>query len=80
MEYRAECEFDLGDESEIIIKSLLPEVEEAPSEKTEVSISLSNSKIMLSISAGDITSLRAALNTWLRLMRVASDMAKLKHL
>lgn len=79
MEYKAECEFDLGSESEIVFKSLLPEVEEALSERTRVSLSLCKNNLLLKISTGDITSLRAALNTWLRLVRVALDMTKLKH-
>lgn len=77
LKYRAECEFDFGSESEIAFKSLLPEIDD--SQRTSVSLSLSGSKIRLNLIASDLTSLRAALNTWLRLLRVARDMAKFKH-
>lgn len=78
-EYKVECEFELGSATITAFKSLLPEVEDALSERTSVSISLERGKIKLNISASDLTSLRAALNTWLRLLKVAFDMAKLKH-
>lgn len=80
LEYKAECEFDLGSAAEIAFKSLLPEIEDALSERTSISIILENSKIKLNISASDLTSLRAALNTWLRLLKVAWDMIKFKHM
>lgn len=77
-EYKVECEFDLGSTTITAFKSLLPEVEEL-SERITISIALEEGKIKLNISASDLTSLRAALNTWLRLLKVAFDMAKLKH-
>lgn len=79
LEYKVECEFDLDGATSIAFKSLLPEIEDAVSERTSISISLENSKIKLNINASDLTSLRAALNTWLRLLKVAWDMAKFKH-
>lgn len=78
-EYKAECEFDLGSATITVFKSLLPEIEDASFERTYVSISMGEGKIQLNIISSDLTSLRAALNTWLRLLKVAFDMTKLKH-
>ncbi|MEM2990557.1 MAG: KEOPS complex subunit Pcc1 [Halobacteria archaeon] len=77
--YKAECEFDLGNATITTFKSLLPEIEDASSERTYASISMEEGKIKLNIISSDLTSLRAALNTWLRLLKIAFDMAKLKH-
>jgi KEOPS complex subunit Pcc1 len=48
--------------------------QEIPSERSRVSLDLSGDMLKLSVAAEDIVSMRAAVNTWLRLIRISEDM------
>ncbi len=67
-------EFDLGPRARMVYESLGPELQAIPSERSKVSLELSGGVLHLSVAAEDIVSLRAAVNTWLRLIRIAEDM------
>jgi len=63
---RAEFSFDFGEGASTIYHALLPE--------TRVDGGL----LHLIVDAEDVTALRAALNTWLRLIKVACEMAEIQ--
>lgn len=76
---KAEARFSFNSENQELIsdiyKSLLPETEESISDRSEISLFLENSGLILEIKSTDIISLRSALNTWLRLIQAAYDVA-----
>lgn len=67
-------EFDLGLRARLVYDSLEPELQEIPSERSKVSLEVSGDVLKLSVAAEDIVSMRAAVNTWLRLIRISEDM------
>ncbi len=69
----AEFEFDLGDSAGIIYESLLPELEE-DYQRTKAGLKLKDDLIILNVEADDIVSMRAALNGWLRLIKISCEM------
>jgi len=70
-------EIELGEYTDTVYRSLCPELEDVPSQRSGVTLELEGGTIKLSIEASDIVSLRAALNTWLRLVKIAHEMAKM---
>jgi len=71
-------EFELGDHSATVYESLKPELEAVPSERSKVNMSVQEGRLNLFITADDIISLRAAVNTWLRLVKIAEEMLNTK--
>ncbi len=69
----AEFEFDLGKDSEIIYRSLVPELEE-DYQRTRSTMGLENNVLILTVEADDFVSMRAALNGWLRLVKITTEM------
>jgi KEOPS complex subunit Pcc1 len=67
-------EFDLGPAARDVYQSLGPELQEIPSERSKVNLELAGESLRLSVAAEDIVSMRAAINTWLRLIRISEDM------
>ncbi|VVB63857.1 Transcription factor Pcc1 [uncultured archaeon] len=59
-----------------IFQALRPELEDEP-QRSRVSLILGQGFIRLRIEGGDIVSIRAALNTWLRLVKIAFEMANI---
>ena len=83
MEFKAE--FELEDEAEIvktIYESIKEEhqAEEAAMEEDKKSssleITLNRTKLCVRIGSDDIIQLRAAVNTWLRLLKIAAEMTQ----
>ena len=62
-----------SDRAREIYRALAPETGEI-NPRTEVTIDLRGDDLVISASAEDIPALRAALNMWLRLVSVASEM------
>ncbi len=60
--------------AEKIYESLKPELQATPSERSKVELKAEGGLLKLFIDAEDIISLRAALNTWLRLIKIAEEM------
>ena len=67
--------FDSKKEAKIIAETLKPEIKHKIP-KTDVEISLSENKICLKIYAKDISSLRAATNSYLRWINTALNVKK----
>jgi KEOPS complex subunit Pcc1 len=67
-------EFDLGPHARPVYESLGPELQEIPSERSKVNFELSGDVLKMFVAAEDIVSMRAAVNTWLRLIRISEDM------
>lgn len=69
----AEFEFDAGSHAGIIYESLLPELVE-DYQRTRTTVQLDGSLLILRVEANDIVSMRAALNGWLRLVKITGEM------
>ncbi|MDI6903526.1 MAG: KEOPS complex subunit Pcc1 [Methanocellales archaeon] len=72
-----EFEIEL-EHADIVYNSLLPELRNTLSQRSNISLALEGDTIKLKVEADDIVSLRAALNTWLRLVKIAYDMVVIK--
>jgi len=75
----AEFEFALGTHSKIIYQSLLPELEEEY-QRTRSTLILEQDILILKVEANDIVSMRAALNGWLRLVKISCEMSSMHKL
>ncbi len=75
----AEFEFDFGGNSRIIYESLLPELEEEY-QRTRSTLILEQDTLILKVEANDIVSMRAALNGWLRLIKISCEMSSMHKL
>ena len=73
-----EMEFENPWEAEVILKSLEPEIASAPSQRSSTNLKLVNNKLKMEIDAADVTSLRAAINSYLRWIRLSYDVIKLR--
>jgi len=69
-------EFDLGSKTRIIYEALLPELGE-DYQRTKTTLELRNDILVLSVEANDLISMRAALNGWLRLIKISSEMSSI---
>ena len=72
----AEFEFNLGGSAGVIYESLLPELGE-DYQRTKTALILKDELIILNVEADDIVSMRAALNGWLRLVRISCEMSSI---
>ncbi len=66
-------EFDESKEAEIFYKALKPEEISAPSYRTETRIVLERNKLLIVIKSKDLSSFRAATNSFLRLLNVIAN-------
>ncbi len=73
-----EMEFENQWEAEVILKSLEPEIASAPSQRSSTHFKQVNNILKMKIDAADVTSLRAATNSYLRWIRLSYDVLKLK--
>jgi KEOPS complex subunit Pcc1 len=74
---RAEFSFDFGEGASTIYRALLPETMDA-FPRSRAALSVDGRMLHLIVNAEDVTALRAALNTWLRLIKVACEMAEIR--
>lgn len=72
-------EFEFGGLARNVYESLRPELQAAPSERSRIKLTTEGGLLKLFIEAEDIISLRAALNTWLRLIKIAEEMLYMKN-
>jgi tRNA threonylcarbamoyladenosine modification (KEOPS) complex Pcc1 subunit len=74
----ATIRIDLGrvEANSIVYRSLKPETRSLPSRRVESRIRL-NDAIIIEIQASDIVALRAAVNSYMRLVRAAKDVVNL---
>jgi KEOPS complex subunit Pcc1 len=75
----AEFEFYFGSNAGIIYNSLLPELEE-DCQRTSSTLKLKDTLLILTVEAKDIVSMRAALNGWLRLIRISHEINSITNL
>ncbi len=75
----AEFEFDFDSNAGIIYESLLPELGE-DYQRTRTTLELKDNLLILNVEANDIVSMRAALNGWLRLIKITYEMCSLHKL
>jgi len=68
-------DFDTVEEAKIIAESLDPEIKHKIP-KTNIEVSLSEKKFILKIEANDVSSLRAACNSYLRWINTALNVKK----
>jgi KEOPS complex subunit Pcc1 len=73
-----EMEFENQWEAEVILKSLEPEIASAPSKRSSTNLKIVNNVLKMEIDAADVTILRAAINSYLRWIRLSYDVLKLK--
>ncbi|WP_292391102.1 KEOPS complex subunit Pcc1 [Methanosarcina sp. UBA5] len=60
--------------AETIYRALLPELDDNFSQRSAIGLSLEDAnKLVLSVKAEDVVSLRSALNTWFRLIQIAQE-------
>jgi KEOPS complex subunit Pcc1 len=73
-DFKAEFEFDFEDESiaKTVYESVKRELED--DQRYFVDIILKGDKLNICINANDVVGLRAATNTWLRLIKIAEEM------
>jgi len=76
MNHRAEFIFETPSASQIYTV-LSPEQGSDPGDKSHVQISCNDDKLLLSIETEDISSMRASLNMWLRLINVSNELLEL---
>ncbi len=67
-------ELDFGDKARAVYESLRPELHASPSERSTIDLTVDGGVLTMLIEAEDIVSMRAAINTWLRLVRIAEEM------
>ncbi|MCQ1536400.1 hypothetical protein FTO70_12095 [Methanosarcina sp. KYL-1] len=61
----------------IIYQAVLPELDEAFSERSVIGLSLEDaSSLVLTVKAEDVVSMRSALNTWFRLIQIAQEVSE----
>ncbi len=80
VEMKIEAEFELEDEEEIVKTVYASIKEERDIEKDKrrsfVDIAFKGTKLSVCICGDDIISVRAAANTWLRLLKIAEEMVQ----
>jgi KEOPS complex subunit Pcc1 len=68
-------EIELGPLARPVYESMRPETQVfVPPERSRVSLGQEGELLRLSVAAEDLVSLRAAVNTWLRLIRISEEM------
>jgi KEOPS complex subunit Pcc1 len=72
----ADFEFDAGRNARIIYEALLPELGE-DYQRTKANLKLKKNLLILNVEASDMVSMRAALNGWLRLIKITHEMCSI---
>lgn len=71
------CEVRVACPDEAVYRALEVEARSVPTDRGTVSLTLDGGALLLKISTRDAASLRASLNTWLRLIDEAIDVARI---
>jgi KEOPS complex subunit Pcc1 len=72
----ADFEFDFGSNARTIYEALLPELGE-DYQRTKANLKLKENLLILNVEAHDMVSMRAALNGWLRLIKIAHEICSI---
>ena len=78
VESELEIEFENPNEVDIILGSIKPEINGSPSDRTSVNITAYSSTLRIHIEAEDNASFRASLNSYLRWIKLSSEIINLK--
>lgn len=70
-------ELEFGPLAGKVHEALKPELRASPSDRSTISLAVEGSLLKLFIEAEDVISLRAAINTWLRLIKIAEEMVNI---
>lgn len=73
MEVQAEFNFDFDGDVQVVYDSLLPELDESH-HRTLAHIEVIGCSLVLKVRSDDLVSMRAALNGWMRLIKIAFEM------
>lgn len=81
MSHRTTLEFfyETPSVAQRVSHAISPEVDDIADERSKTRLSQSGSMLKLTVEAADITALRAGLNTWLSLVRVAEECSGVKR-
>ncbi|MCQ1538417.1 hypothetical protein FTO68_05370 [Methanocalculus taiwanensis] len=63
----------------ILYQALAPEAADETGERSHATITRNGDRLNLTVTAGDIPALRAALNMWLRLITIAEEMQEIGY-
>ncbi len=74
----AEFEFDAGKNARIIYEALFPELDQ-DYQRTRTTLGLKSEILVLTVEANDTVSMRAALNGWLRLIKITYEICSFTH-
>lgn len=77
VEIKLEVELDSQKTAEIIYESLKPEINSSNSSRTTVRVQILDKKLLLEVQANDSTSLRAAINSYLRWINLSCQVLEL---
>ncbi|MGF7118227.1 KEOPS complex subunit Pcc1 [Methanobacterium oryzae] len=70
--------FESLNDAEVVLKTIEPELQSAPSDRSSVNLSLQGNTLKLVIDAEDTPSLRASVNSYLRWIILSCDVQNLK--
>jgi len=70
--------FESVHDAEVVLKSIEPEIQTAPSERTSVEVDLDENILKLIVDAEDTPSLRASVNSYLRWILLSCEVNELK--
>ncbi len=74
-----EIEFESSGDAEVILESIKPEINTSPSDRSFTRVDLKKNILTIEIDADDTTTLRAALNSYLRWIALSHDILKLNN-
>jgi KEOPS complex subunit Pcc1 len=72
-------EFESSHEANVVLKSIEPEIQSAPSERSSVIVKLERNVLKLIVDAEDTPSLRASVNSYLRWIILSHEVNFLKE-
>ncbi len=70
--------FENSDEAKVVLRSIEPELQTAPSDRSSVKVNLDGDTLKLIIDAEDTPSLRASVNSYLRWIILSCEVNLLK--
>ncbi|RAP52954.1 MAG: hypothetical protein BZ137_07835 [Methanosphaera sp. rholeuAM130] len=70
-------EFDSDSDASIVYNSILPEIEAETNQRSMTVMSLDSNRIIISITSGDVVSLRASINSYVRWISLSEKILKI---
>lgn len=70
--------FESLTDAEVVLKTIEPEIQSAPSDRSSVTLNLNGNTLNLVIDAEDTPSLRASINSYFRWIILSCDVQNLK--